>query len=667
MESKSCNNFISYVGFEEHEMQNLGNSRRNSINENNIKLLPGEAVVAKAQNVLMFEPVSESKQGISGVLSVTNFKLTFITADDNGDDIYQQNHLYGYTDTCLSNIDTIYLIIGDKKKSKLVPGASVPSKVKGIFIICKNLRTWSFSFKFSPLGDGKNILNALLHHAFPTKHHLLFAYEYTEPYYSSVWKEVNLFRNLSDWNDELDRTYCKVAHLKKGWRLSLANAKFQMCPSLSEYIIVPVSVTDSQLFKAAQHFQGSRPPVWCWSNEQGAALVKMSELCPSITERTQENIMLENIRKSHPRKLQPEIIELSKDISVKAVSSSFSKFVHLCSPESVRQFLIQENNFYSLLESTKWLKYVSYCLQKSVEASELLNSGVPVILQEGTGRDVCCIISSLVQLLLDPYFRTITGFQSLLQKEWVAAGHPFCDRLGHLKNDGSEKSPLFLLYLDCVWQLCQQFPAEFEFTETYLTTLWDTSHVSIFETFIFNCERDRIKAATDPNTRLVLRSVWDWREQFSEQDILLFHNPFFTPPPSPSTPDGSPPTPPPKTKSNFLKPLHHIPCLEIWSQCYFRWIPHLVINNGGRSQIEMYARLLQNDIAQLELDVKNGGPQSSSPVDKISTYLLQMNINNFYPFSNKKSGNTVSTPIVNTSFIMTESMIDAQSLLTAPD
>lgn len=33
----------------------------------------------------MFEPVSESKQGISGVLSVTNFKLTFITADDNGD------------------------------------------------------------------------------------------------------------------------------------------------------------------------------------------------------------------------------------------------------------------------------------------------------------------------------------------------------------------------------------------------------------------------------------------------------------------------------------------------------------------------------------------------------------------------------------------------------
>ncbi|KAJ8672661.1 hypothetical protein QAD02_003920, partial [Eretmocerus hayati] len=494
MDSKGCNNFISYVGLEEHEMQNFSSSRRNSLDEKSIKLLPGEAIVAKAQNVLMFEPLSESKQGISGVLSVTNFKLTFVTADDNHDDIHQQNHLYGFTDTCLSNIDTVYLM-GDKKR-KLLPGSAVPSKVKGIFIICKNLRTWSFSFKFSPLGDGKNLLNALLHHAFPTKHHLLFAYEYREPYYSSIDKEVQFFRDVNDWQRELDRTHGKSSTVKRGWRLSSVNKEFQICPSLSKYIIVPASVTDDQLIKVAQHFQGSRPPVWAWSNNQGAALVKMSELCPTITDRTQENIMLENIRKNHPRLMQPVIFELSKDISVKSVALSFSKFVALCSPDSLRQFLVQENNFYSQLESTKWLKYASYCLQKSAEACEQLEKGVPVILQEGTGRDVCCILSSLIQLLMDPHFRTITGFQTLLQKEWVAAGHPFCDRLGHLKNDGSEKSPLILLYLDCVWQLCQQFPAEFEFSETYLTTLWDAMHVSIFETFIFNCERDRIKAAT---------------------------------------------------------------------------------------------------------------------------------------------------------------------------
>lgn len=39
-------------------------------------------------------------------------------------------------DSCLSNIDEIYLIMGDKKR-KLVPGSTVPSKIKGIFIVCK--------------------------------------------------------------------------------------------------------------------------------------------------------------------------------------------------------------------------------------------------------------------------------------------------------------------------------------------------------------------------------------------------------------------------------------------------------------------------------------------------------------------------------------------------
>lgn len=52
------------------------------------------------------------------------------------DNNHQQNHLYGYTDTCLTNIDEIYLIVGDKKK-KLLPGNLVPSKVKAIFITCK--------------------------------------------------------------------------------------------------------------------------------------------------------------------------------------------------------------------------------------------------------------------------------------------------------------------------------------------------------------------------------------------------------------------------------------------------------------------------------------------------------------------------------------------------
>lgn len=48
------------------------------------------------------------------------------------------------------------------------------------------------------------------------------------------------------------------------------------------------------------------------------------------------------------------------------------------------------------------------------------------------------------------------------------------------------QAPVFLLFLDCVWQLVHQHPPAFEFTETYLTVLSDSLYIPIFSTFFFN-------------------------------------------------------------------------------------------------------------------------------------------------------------------------------------
>lgn len=181
---------------------------------------------------------------------------------------------------------------------------------------------------------------------------------------------------------------------------------------------------------------------------------------------------------------------------------------------SKKLFEIQDSKFYVLLESSKWLSYVSMCLHEAVSACEHICSGVAVALQgrkknsellvfllkfvlfalEGNGRDASAVVSSLVQLMLDTDCRSISGFQSLIQKEWIALGHPFSMRLGLIKDIGNEQSPIFLLFLDCVWQLQHQFPAAFEFSETYLTTVADACHNSFFDTFIFDCEKDRLNA-----------------------------------------------------------------------------------------------------------------------------------------------------------------------------
>ena len=60
------------------------------------------------------------------------------------------------------------------------------------------------------------------------------------------------------------------------------------------------------------------------------------------------------------------------------------------------------------------------------------------VVPEVEGRDLSALVASLVQILLDPYFRTLAGFQSLVEKEWVLMGHKFTERLGLLANPDAE-------------------------------------------------------------------------------------------------------------------------------------------------------------------------------------------------------------------------------------
>ena len=74
--------------------------------------------------------------------------------------------------------------------------------------------------------------------------------------------------------------------------------------------------------------------------------------------------------------------------------------------------------------------------------------------------------------MLDPNPRTLRGFAVLVEKEWTSFGHQFARRNGTQivgsarANVGDrQRSPVFLQFLDCTWQLMSQFPTHFEFTE----------------------------------------------------------------------------------------------------------------------------------------------------------------------------------------------------------
>lgn len=265
--------------------------------------------------------------------------------------------------------------------------------------------------------------------------------------------------------------------------------------SLPMHFVIPRQMSNFDYTSYSKYFCGNRSVVWVWGI-QHASLVRMSYLTTPNISSTHENAMLERVRACDPERKEPKLMDLTKLLpSPQDVYTGYIKLRQICAPESDRSFTEQDKSFYTLLEKTNWLLYVSLCLKYSNEAAHCLKDDKrTVVIQENNGRDMSCVISSLTQVLLDPFYRTITGIQTLIQKDWVSLGHPFSDRMGHVFSVNSEKSPIFLLFLDCVWQLLQQFPENFEYSETFLTTIWDSVFLPIFDTFQFNCEYDRHNA-----------------------------------------------------------------------------------------------------------------------------------------------------------------------------
>ncbi|XP_058833258.1 myotubularin-related protein 10-B isoform X2 [Topomyia yanbarensis] len=517
---KQKENFTSYVKEDLYD--------RVSSDHLNPKLLSGEIEAARVNNVSLYTTYCTKDNKYidekEGALIITNFRLSFLCDECENEQLvaYQKNMFLGKYDISLSNIDRIYQVT--EKKWRLVsPQMKNSSKIEVLKVVCKNFRTLTLGFRKAGIGKGKYIADALVKFAFPAKHNLLFLYNYKEKYYNSM-RSVCMFNKLSDWQNEVQRCGAEA-----GWKV-VSKDKMDIDSTLPMHYVVPKHMSDLEYFQISKSFRNCRSAIWVWSIGS-AALVRMAELSPEIASFTIENTMLEHVRKCDPLKKAPHLMELSKLLpSIQEVNLSYLKLRKLCIPENDHEFMAQDSRFLSLLDKTYWLLYVSVCLKQSVGAAKMLMSGCTVVLQEINGRDMCSVIASLVQLLLDSSFRTIDGFQTLIQKEWISLGHPFSDRIGHVcSGNSAERSPLFLLFLDCVWQLLQQFPEEFEFSETFLTSIWDSVFLPIFDTFQFNSETERQIARL--NDRIILRSTWDWGEQFSDKDIALFANPLYRKPP----------------------------------------------------------------------------------------------------------------------------------------
>jgi myotubularin-related protein 9 len=416
----------------------------------------------------------------------------------------------------------------------------------------------------------------------------------------------------------VEEAFARISiHSPDKFRISSINKNFEVCASYPELVIVPKLITDDVLKISATFRDSARFPVLCYyHSETKSSIFRCGQpLIGPTNRRCKEDevilrylLSLNAVSKGVIFDTRPKAIATAARGKgggcetpiyysqwkylygnvprIRDLHDSLAKLTEACCENT------NSDRWFSKLASSGWLQYVSDTLTAAATVAQCVHcegtGEVPVVVHGAEGTDSTLLVTSIAQLLLDSDSRTARGFQSLIEHEWIAAGHPFSLRCAHSAFatgtlTGPHESPVFLLFLDCVWQIIQQYPTCFEFTEELLIFLFEHAYASEFGSFLGNNEKEKRKFHVKERTI----SLWSY---VNHPDILpTYVSPIYEP------------------YAGILWPSVAPQSVNLWDRMYLRW------QRDWREIDEVNAQFAALKLKEKELQSKILSLQSTSP------------------------------------------------------
>uniref|UniRef100_A0A4W5LU65 phosphatidylinositol-3,5-bisphosphate 3-phosphatase n=1 Tax=Hucho hucho TaxID=62062 RepID=A0A4W5LU65_9TELE len=506
-----------------------------------VPLVPGETVKAVAKDVMYICPFTGL---VTGTLTSTDYKLYFISLERDTPFILDVNL------GAISRLETISV-------------QSHGENTQGMEIVCKDMRSPRFAYKED--ASQPEIVEVLTKHIFPLSNGLpLFAFLYKEKFLVNGWK---VYDPISE--------YKRQGLPNESWTISKMNSSYEVCDTYPALLVIPTSIKDDDLKRVVAFRARHRIPVLSWIHpESQAAIVRSSQplVGPSDRRCKEDERYLQAIMDANAQSHKLTIFDArhsSVADSNKAKDGGYEsesfypnvelKFLEIPNIHVMRESLrklkevvypsTDEAFWHSAVDQTHWLEYMRVLLAGAVRIADKLESGkTSVVVHCSDGWDRTAQLTSLAMLMLDSHYRTLRGFQ-VSKKDGREGEEVRGKRVGHGDENhaNSERSPLFIQFIDCVWQMTRQFPAAFEFNELFLITILDHLYSCLFGTFLYNSEQER-----EVQTKTV--SLWSYINSQPED----FTNPFYV-----------------DYEHHVLYPLASVRHLELWTGYYVRWNPRM--------------------------------------------------------------------------------------------